>query len=139
MNWKRFLVVLPIVCVVIILFDYIYNFIFLQEAFMKNSQYWRTPEQMKSLIILGWIVMVLCITIISLLFIQSGKTGIYNGLKFGFLTGLLLFLLVYGFTTIVPWPACLLIAWAGQWFANSIILGFLFGWLYKKKGSALKR
>jgi hypothetical protein len=138
MNWKRFLLVLSLTIVVIILFDYMYNFLLLQKVFMENSQYWRPPGEMQHLAIFGWLLMLFCTTIIGLIFIRSGRTGIFNGLEFGFLIGLSFFSLIYGFTTIVPWPTSLLIAWAGQWFANNIILGFLFGWLYKNKDTSTK-
>jgi hypothetical protein len=105
---------------------------------MENSQYWRPPVEMQNLVIYGWLIMFLCVTCVGILFTRFEKPGIYNGLKFGFWLGLSFFVLIFGFTTIVPWPTYLLLAWAGQWFANIIILGFLFGWLYKSKDIALK-
>ena len=133
MNWKRFLPLLLLTYVVIILLDFVYNFIFLQKAFIENSQYWRSPKEMQNLVLVGWLIMILCITLVALLFARFGKSGIYNGLEFGLLLGLSSFVLICGFTTIVPWSPYLLIAWAGQWFVNDVIIGFLFGWLYKGK------
>jgi len=135
MNWKRFLLVLLLTGIVIIVFDYFYNFILLQKLFLENSQYWRASEEMQNLVILGWLVMLLCTAIVGLIFVRLGKVGIYKGLEFGILTGLAFFILIYGFTTIVPWPANLLAAWGGQWFANNVIIGLLFGWLYRNKNT----
>jgi len=138
MNWKRFLSVLVLTITVIIMFDYLYNFILLQKAFERNSQYWRSPEEMQGLVLYGWLFMLLCTTVVGLIFARYGKTGINHGLEFGFLMGIAFFVLIFGFTTIVPWPVGLLAAWAGQWFFNSLILGFLFGWLYKGKNATSK-
>jgi hypothetical protein len=132
MNWRKFAAALGMAFLAATAFDILLNGVLMRGAFALSAQYWRPPDELNKLIPLGWLAMLLSMALIGVLFTRTGWCGIRRGLEFGLWLGLAAVVGVLGMATLVPWPMELLIAMAVQQFANSLILGLLLGWKYKK-------
>lgn len=133
MNRKRFTAAVVVAFIIATVLDIFINGLIMKGAFEESTKYWRPTEELTRLIPLGWGSMGLMMALLGLLFIRTEWRGIRRGLEFGFWLGLAAVVGVVGMISLVPWPITMISSMAIQQFANSLVLGFTFGWLYKDK------
>ena len=130
MNWKRYAVALFSCFLVVTAFDILWNAVLLHGVYVQTAQFWRPSEELNRLVPVGFLIMLGIMAITGFVFIRFGGAGLRRGCEFGFLLGLTAFIGTLGFITMVAWPKSLIAAMAFQAFANNVLTGLFFGWLY---------
>jgi hypothetical protein len=139
MSWKRYAVALFSGFVVVVLFDILWNAVLLHDVYVQAARFWLPMEELNRLVPVGFLIMLGIMALSGLLFIRFGGAGILRGLEFGLLLGLTAFVGTLGFITMVPWPKSLIAAMAFQTFANNVLTGLFFGWLYRPRQAQAER
>ncbi len=130
MNWKRYGLALFSCFFVVVLFDVLWNAVLLHDVYMQAARFWRPTSELNQLVPVGFLIMLGIMALTGLVFIRFGGAGIRQGLEFGFLLCLSAFIGTLAFITMVPWPKSLIAAMGFQAFANNVLTGLFFGWLY---------
>ena len=130
MNWRRYALALFSCFLVVTVFDILWNAILLHDVYEQTARFWRPSEELNRLVPVGFLIMLGIMALTGFIFIRFGGSGIRRGLEFGFLLGLTAFIGTLAFITMVEWPKSLIAAMAFQAFANNVLTGLFFGWLY---------
>lgn len=135
MNWKRFVGATVATWITILVLDALINGIFLAGDFEATSRYWLPFDELFRRIPLGWLSMLLSVTLFGYAFIRFGDgQGARNGLRFGLWLGAAMALPgPLGLYALVPWPMKMILAWTAQWFVNVLVIGGMFGWIYRSR------
>ena len=130
MNWRRYALALLSCFLVVVVFDILWNAVLLHDVYVQSARFWRPSEELNRLVPIGFLIMLAIMALTGLVFVRFGGTGVRRGLEFGCLLGLTAFIGTLGFITMVAWPTSLIAAMAFQAFANNVLTGLFFGWLY---------
>jgi len=130
-NWKRYGLALFSCFIVVTVFDILWNAVLLRDVYIQTARFWRPADELNRLVPLGFLILLAMMALMGLVFVRFGGLGIRQGLEFGFLIGLMIFVGSFGLVTMVPWPKSLVAAMAFQSFINNLLTGLFFGWLYK--------
>lgn len=136
MNIARFGLVLVATSLVTLVADVVLNAVIFRDVYTRSTAFLLPVGELNARVFLGWAALLVNVAAFGLLFVLSGWRGIRRGLLFGTLLALAGVAGVAGIASIVPWPAELLAAIAVQQFVNGVLLGAIFGWLYRQTGAA---
>jgi hypothetical protein len=133
MNWKRFLGATVAAWLGILVLDAMINGIFLAGDFEATAGHWLPSDELFRRIPLGWLSMLLSVVLFGYVFIRFGDgCGARNGLRFALWIGTALAAPgPLGLYALVPWPMKMILAWSTQWFINMVVIGLMFGWIYR--------
>ena len=133
---KRWVVPAVVAFIAIFAADFLIHGVWLSGFYHEHAQWWRPESQMKALMpfmTLAQLILALLLTAVYGKGYESGKGGLGQGVRFGFLMGLLLFapatLMQY---CIYPYPGSLLASWLVGGVAEATLAGAAIGALYKK-------
>lgn len=135
MNWKRFVTALLVVSVVVTAFDVLYNAKLFAGVFERSAGFLLPADQLNARVALGWLAMFGMYGFLGLIFVRGARHGAGRGLEFGLWLGLASAAGTLGLVSIVPWPRELVLTMALQQFANSLLVGLLFGLIYRPKAA----
>jgi hypothetical protein len=121
--------------IVIFVSDMLIHGVWLNEFYRVHSAWWLPVGQMQARIgfmVAGEMALALLMVLIYRQGHEAGKDNLFQGLRFGFLIGLLInlpsSLMLYD---IYPYPASLLVAWFVGGVAELTFAGGVIGLLYK--------
>lgn len=136
MNMKKYLLSVVVVFVWLTVFGMIYHGKILEATYIETMQFWRPQAEMMSLmhfVYLGHIFFALLFCYIYTKGLEAGKSGLRQGLCYGFLIGLLLHLpMTVAHYAYVPYPAKLFVAWFVGGMIEATVAGALVGKIYSK-------
>lgn len=132
---KRFWVAVGSVALVSGLCDFVFNGILLKDLYQETASLWRPMAEMKSLAWLAVVTYFLFAWIFVVVYgkgYEKDKAGIGQGLRYGFLIGLLLCsVFSLGCYVLMPIPAVLAVCWFVGGMAECMIAGMVAGVIYK--------
>ena len=136
MNIKKYLLSSVAVFLFLSLFGWFYHGMLLKDLYMQTMQYWRPEAEMKSLmpfVYLGHILFALLFCCIYTKGLEAGKSGLGQGLRYGFFIGLLLHLpMTVAHHAYLPYPTQLLVAWLVGGVIETTVAGMIVGKIYQK-------
>ncbi len=135
MNWKRFLVSVLVVSLVVTAFDVLYNARLFAGVFERSAEFLLPADQLNARVALGWLAMIGMYGFLGLIFARGSHHGAARGLEFGLWLGLAAAAGTLGLVSIVPWPRELVLTMALQQFGSSLLAGLLFGLIYRPKAA----
>ena len=130
---KKFWTGFVVVFVVIAVYEFIVNELFLSSAYQATANLWRPPAEMK--IWLFYIVYLFIAFFVTLIFSKGyeGK-GIVEGLRYGFYVGMLMSVpMAYGTYASMPMPYSLALQWFISGLIEYIIVGIVLALVYGKQ------
>ncbi len=132
-NIMRFLITVLAGFALIFGFDFVLHHKILADIYPQFAHLWRPEETMSEYFPLIIIYQVLLSMVVVFIFTRNyeGK-GIGEGLRFGFIIGLLLALLSGSAYIWMPISKTLAFGWAAGGLGNGLILGLVSSILYKK-------
>jgi len=139
MNWRRYTLALFSCFLVVVLFDIFWNAILLHDVYVQTARFWRPSEELNRLVPVGFLIMLGIMAVTGVIFVRFGGGGIRRGFELGILLGLTAFIGTLAFITMVAWPKSLIVAMAFQAFANNVLNGVFFGWLYHPRQAQTER
>ena len=131
MNWRRYILALTVTSVATLVTDVLLNAVVFREVYIQAASFLLPPDQLNARIPLGWAALLVIIATFGLLFAIERWQGIRDGLRFGALLGVAGIAGVAGLASVFAWPVPLLVAVSVQQVANGLLLGVVFGLLYR--------
>ena len=133
MNMKRFLLCVVVGFVFVFLYEFVVHGVLLKPIYEATAALWRSEEDMKSLCPYGMLVSLAFVSLVACIFVKNYEAkGFGEGVRFGFLLGLLMGLIPASFYLYMPIPGTLALAWFFASFVETIGLGILFAFIYRK-------
>jgi len=136
MNRKNWLVSSIGVFIVIFALDFLIHGMLLKGVYEQTASVWRTQEAMKQFCWFMWIWYAVFALVFTLIFSKGyevGKGGVGQGIRFGFLIGLLFGVpAVCVWFVVLPIPFGLALVWLGADLVECIAAGVVAGALYRK-------
>lgn len=131
MHWKRYFAALTVALVATFAVDILLNAVLLRDLYKSHQALWLPAEQLNARVPLGLASVALIQAFLGVLFVRIGWRGIRRGLEFAVWLSLAAVAGVAGLASLVPWPTALLVSMAVQQTADNVLLGVVFGWLYR--------
>ena len=135
MNTKLWLYASAAAFVAMAVIEFVINGVLLADIYKQTASVWRTEAEMRQMMWLFWLAYLVFAPVFTLIYAkgyESGKSGIGQGLRFGFYLGLLtaipMSLIWYA---VLPIPATLAVYWAIAGMAEMIAMGIVVGLIYK--------
>jgi hypothetical protein len=130
-NYKKLATAIIAVFIAWEAMDYVIHSLILMDIYSRTANLWRPMEEMK----MGLLFVVVLISTISFVLVyallvkdKSIRAGLIYGAIFGIGTGVSM---GYGTYTTMPIPYSLAFGWSLGTMAESIVGGFLVGWLLR--------
>lgn len=137
MNWKKFLVSLFIVWAVVELSGYFVHMVLLRSEYLSESfkTILRPREQLAANMWIIWIADLIWSAFLILIFLKGfRRKGLSDGLKYGFYIGILCgFVNFYKTYALGPFPYVIIFYWFFFYMIQSLILGLILWYLYRKE------
>ena len=120
---------------VIFVGDYVIHNLWLGGFYRAHASWWRAPQEMQALmgvLILSELTLAALLALVYAKGYESGRGAAGQGLRFGFLMGVLLYVpgvLMKHF--VYPYPALLLLNWMLGGLIEITVAGTVIGFLYK--------
>lgn len=134
---KSWLISSIVVAVAYALMEYIVHHKVLLGLYKANAHLWRTPQDIASKLCWAWISYVLFGLLFTCIYskgYEPDKAGPSQGLRYGFLLGLLYWgVSMLGCFPFCPWPTQIFQSWFAFGMAEFAICGVLVGLIYKPK------
>jgi len=131
MNWRRYILALTVTSVATLVTDVLLNAVVFREVYVQAASFLLPPDQLNARIALGWAALLVIIATFGLLFAIARWQGIRDGLRFGALLAIAGIAGVADLASVFAWPVPLLVAVSVQQVANGLLLGVVFGLLYR--------
>jgi hypothetical protein len=137
MNWRRYLLALAVTSVATLVTDVLLNAVVFREVYTRAAPFLLPPDQLNARIPLGWAALLVITATFGVLFAIARWQGIRDGLRFGALLAVAGIAGVAGLASVFAWPLPLLIAVSAQQTANALLLGAVFGLLYRSNAMTM--
>jgi hypothetical protein len=131
LNFRSYMVTLAVATSVTLILDVLLNAVVFRAVYRAAAPYLRPADELNRLVPLGWGALAVIVGTFGWICIRGGWAGWKRGLEFGALLAVAGVAGVAGIGSVFRWPAALLGAVAVQQCANGIVLGLIFGTLYK--------
>lgn len=135
MNLKRALLTGFILFIVLFAFEFIVHSVLLKDMYMQTASIWRAESEMQSMMWIMIAVQALFAFTLGIIYAygyNAGKSGLGQGLRFGFLMAVLLApYSSLSWYVILPIPGILAIYWLIAGCVKMIVLGITAGLTYK--------
>ncbi len=131
MNWRRYLLALGLTTLLTLVADIVLNAIIFRGAYSNAAQWLLPADELNRRVPLGWAGLVVAIAAFGLLLVRGGFLGLRSGLQFGLVLAVASLAGVAGFASMFPWASQLALAIIVQQAANGLLLGAVFGIVYK--------
>ena len=135
MNAKRWVLASLAVFAVVFVLDFIVHGKLLMGLYDETASVWRPMEEsggMMWMMTLGQFLFACAFTWFYTRGYESAKSGLGQGIRFGFYVGVLLMASsAFVWYVVLPIPSILNLAWLGSAFVNSIAAGAVTGLIYK--------
>ena len=136
MNWRRYLLAAGAAILLSLVADVLINAVIMRQAFVDGAEYWLPADELNRRVPLGFAALAGSLAVLGLAFVRLGRVGVRAGLEFGGWLALATAIGVLGLASLVPWPSSLILSMAIQQAVNNLLLGFMFGWLYRPAPAA---
>ena len=131
MNWRRYFLALGATGLLTLVADVALNAIVFRDVYRRSASFLLPPQELNSRVWLGWAALMLIVGAFGFLLVQGGWLGFRRGLHFGLVLAVAGVAGVAGIASVVAWPGELLVAVAVQQFINGLLLGVVFGVVYR--------
>ena len=135
MNLKRWVLATLGAFVVIAMADFVIHEVWLGEFYRMHAEWWRPADEMKArmgCMFTSHFLLAALLTVVYSKGYELGKGGLGQGLRFGLLMGLLLFLpKTFMMHFVYPYPVSLLVSWLIGEVIEVTLAGLMIGALYK--------
>ncbi len=132
---KQCLIASIAVFIVFFILDFVLHGILLKDIYQQTAAVWRPEAEMQSLMWLMWVGYVIFAPVFVIIYSKGydpGKAGLGQGIKFGFLIGILISSLSsLTWYAVLPIPAILCIYWFLGGMVQMIVAGAVVGLLHK--------
>ena len=134
MNWRRYFLALGATGVVTLVADVVLNAIVFRDVYRRSASFLLPAQELNSRVWLGWASLILIVAAFGFLLVRGGWLGFRRALHFGLVLAVAGVAGVVGIASVVAWPSELLVAVAVQQFINGLLLGVVFGVVYRPAG-----
>lgn len=131
LNLRSYMMTLAVATAVTLSLDVLLNAVVFRTVYVAAAPYLRPADELNRLVPLGWGALVIIVGSFGWICIRGGWAGWKAGLEFGALLAIASVAGVAGIGSVFRWPAALLGAVAVQQCVNGVVLGLIFGTMYK--------
>jgi hypothetical protein len=131
LNWRRYFLALGVTAVLTLVADVVLNAVVFREVYRRSASFLLPVHELNARVWLGWAALIVIVAAFGFLLIRGDWLGVRGGLQFGVILAVAGVAGVAGIASIVAWPAELLVAVGVQQFVNGLLLGVVFGVLYR--------
>ncbi len=131
MNWRRYFLALAVACLLTLVADLVLNAVISREVYTRSASFLLPAHELNVRVWLGWGAIMSIVAAFGFLLVRGGWAGFRCGLQSGLVLAVAGVAGVAGIASIVAWPGELLAAIAAQQFTNGLILGVVFGVVYR--------
>ncbi len=131
MNWRRYFLAFAVTSVLTLVTDVVLNAIIFRDTYTKAAPWLLPVEELNRRVFLGWTGLLIIVAAFGFLLVRGGWLGIRSGLQFGSVLAFASLAGIAGFASMVPWPTELILAIAVQQCVNGLLLGAVFGVVYR--------
>jgi hypothetical protein len=133
MNWRRYFLALAATSILTLIVDVLLNAIVFRAVYKRAAAFLLPPNELNVRVPIGWTALLVIVAAFGFLLVLS------RGLRFGLVLAVAGVAGVAGIGSIVAWPAELLFAIGVQQFVNGILLGAVFGVVYREPAAGSPR
>ena len=131
MNWRRYFLALAATGLLTLVADVVLNAVVFRDVYRRSASFLLPAHELNVRVGLGWAALLIIVAAFGVLLIRGGWLGFRGGLQSGLILAVAGVAGVAGIASIVAWPGELLVAVAVQQFINGLILGVVFGVMYR--------
>lgn len=131
MNWRRYFLALAATGLLTLVADVLFNAVIFRDVYMRSASFLLPAHELNARVWLGWAALMSIVAAFGFLLVRGRWLGFRGGLQSGLILAFAGVAGVAGIASIVAWPAELLAIIAVQQFTNGLILGVVFGVVYR--------
>jgi hypothetical protein len=139
MNWRRYFLALAATSILTLIVDVLLNAIVFRAVYKRAAAFLLPPNELNVRVPIGWTALLVIVAAFGFLLVRGRWLGLSRGLRFGLVLAVAGVAGVAGIGSIVAWPAELLFAIGVQQFVNGILLGAVFGVVYREPAAGSPR
>jgi hypothetical protein len=139
MNWRRYFLALAATSILTLIVDVLLNAIVFRAVYKRAAAFLLPPNELNVRVPIGWTALLVIVAAFGFLLVRGRWLGLSRGLRFGLVLAVAGVAGVAGIGSIVAWPAELLFAIGVQQFVNGILLGAVFGVVYRETAAGSPR
>ena len=137
MNWKKFFISLFVVFAILEISGYLIHMIFLKNEYLTETfkAVFRPHDQLAANMWMLWITDLIWSFFFVLIYLKGFRTkGLIDAVKYGFYIGIFCgFVNAYKTYALCPFPYLIIFYWFILAMFQSLILGIVLWWLYRKE------
>jgi hypothetical protein len=131
LNWRRYFLALAAAGLLTLVADVVLNVVIFRDVYTRSASFLLPANELNVRVWLGWAALMSIVAAFGFLLVRGGWLGVRGGLQSGLILAVAGVAGVAGIASIVAWPGELLAAIAVQQFTNGLILGLVFGVVYR--------
>jgi hypothetical protein len=131
LNWRRYFLALAAAALLTLVADVVLNAVVFRDVYARAASFLLPANELNVRVWLGWAALMSIVAAFGFLLVRGGWLGFRGGLQSGLLLAVAGVAGVAGIASIVAWPGELLVAIAVQQFTNGLLLGLVFGLVYR--------
>jgi hypothetical protein len=131
LNWRRYFLALAAAALLTLVADVVLNAVVFRDVYARAASFLLPANELNVRVWLGWAALMSIVAAFGFLLVRGGWLGVRGGLQSGLLLAVAGVAGVAGIASIVAWPGELLVAIAVQQFTNGLLLGLVFGLVYR--------
>ena len=133
MNRRRFFIAFLTASFATLVADVLLNAVVFRGVYQRAAPFLLPPDQLNARVPLGWGALLVVVGVFGYLFVRGGWMGRSDGLRFGLALAITSVAGAMGLASVVAWPGELLAAIGVQQFVNGLLLGGIFGLMYRPR------
>lgn len=131
MNGKRYLLAVVATAFITLVVDVLLNAVLFRDVYAAAAPYLLPTHDLNERLPLGWGALVVIVAAFGFIFARGPWRGVRGGLEFSAVFAVASAAGIAGFASLLPWPADLLVCVGIQQVANALVLGLVFGKVYR--------
>ena len=136
MNTKRWLLASAVVFIVISVLEFFIHGFLLSDIYQQTASVWRPQAEAESMMWLFWVGYLVFAPFFTLIYVkgyETGKSGLGQGLRFGFYVGAMLSVMnSLGWYVVLPIPLALALYWFMAIVVEFTVAGVVAGLVYRE-------
>jgi hypothetical protein len=131
LNWRRYFLALAATGIFTLVLDVLLNAVIFRGVFARSASFLLPAHELNARVPVGWAALLVIVAAFGFLLVRGGWLGLRRGFQFGTVLGVASVAGVAGITSVVAWPGELLLVVGVQQFLNGLLLGVVFGVVYR--------
>ena len=128
MNSAR---ILGVAALLTLVADVVLNAVIFRDVYTRSASLLLPKDELNARVWVGWAALLVIVAAFGFLAVRGGWLGLRRGLQFGLVLAVASMAGVAGLASLVAWPIDLLIVVGVQQVVNGLLLGVVFGVLYR--------